>query len=151
MMRGLDTTVRRIRRKVFEEVARLGFESSDETLNDDMEAIPYEIVNEDTKVKYRESVYRARSIVRERLRLAMGLSLRPENKPVHLTAGVEASNISEKYYEPPLMQVIPSACEACEERGYEVSNMCKGCLAHPCMEVMTPFPKRSVPAPGPAA
>ena len=135
MMRGLDTTVRRIRRKVFEEVARLGFESSDETLNDDMEAIPYEIVNEDTKVKYRESVYRARSIVRERLRLAMGLSLRPENKPVHLTAGVEASNISEKYYEPPLMQVIPSACEACEERGYEVSNMCKGCLAHPCMEV----------------
>ena len=135
MMRGLDTTVRRIRRKVFEEVARLGFQSNDDTLNDDMEAIPYKIVNEDTKVKYRESVYRARSIVRERLRLAMGLSLRPENKPVHLTAGVEASNISEKYYEPPLMQVIPSACEACEERGYEVSNMCKGCLAHPCMEV----------------
>src|SRR5699024_12244247 len=65
----------------------------------------------------------------------MGLSLRPENTPVHLTAGVEASNISDKYYEPPLMQVIPSACEACEEKGYEVSNMCKGCLAHPCMEV----------------
>ena len=33
------------------------------------------------------------------------------------------------------MQVIPSACDACEERGYEVSNMCRGCLAHPCMEV----------------
>lgn len=33
------------------------------------------------------------------------------------------------------MQVIPSACEACEAKGYEVSNMCKGCLAHPCMEV----------------
>ena len=61
-----------------------------------------------------------------------GYLFSPENKPVHLTQGVEASNISEKYYEPPLMQVIPSACEACEERGYEVSNMCKGCLAHPC-------------------
>ena len=85
MMRGLNTTVRRIRRKVFEEVARLGFQSNDETLNDDMEAIPYAIVNEDSKVKYRESVYRARAIVRERLRLAMGLSLRPENRPVHLT------------------------------------------------------------------
>ncbi len=23
----------------------------------------------------------------------------------------------------------------CEAKGYEVSNMCKGCLAHPCMEV----------------
>lgn len=134
MMRGLDTTVKKLRRQVFEEVARLGFKGNADTLNDDMEAIPYKIVNEDTE-KYRESVYRARAVARERLRLAMGLSLRPEDKPVHLTAGVEASNISDKYYEPPLMQVIPSACEACEERGYEVSNMCKGCLAHPCKEV----------------
>lgn len=134
MMRGLDTTVKKLRRKVFEEVARLGFKASADTLLDDMEAIPYKLVNEDTE-KYRESVYRARAIVRERLRLAMGLSLRPEDKPVHLTAGVEASNISEKYYEPPLMQVIPSACECCEENMYEVSNVCKGCLAHPCKEI----------------
>ncbi len=133
MIRGLDTMVRKIRREVFEEVARLGFEGNSDTLNDDMEAIPYKLVNDESK--YRDNVYRARSVVRERLRLAMGLALRPENRPVHLTAGVEASNISEKYYEPPLMQVIPSACMACEEKGYEVSNMCKGCLAHPCMEV----------------
>lgn len=33
------------------------------------------------------------------------------------------------------MQVIPSACAACEEKGYEVSDMCKGCVAHPCREV----------------
>ena len=133
-MRGLHTTVRAIRRRVFTEVAKLGFKADADTLLDDMESIPYEIVNDDTE-KYRESTYRSRAIVRERLRLAMGLSLRPENKPVHLTAGVEASNISEKYYEPPLMQVIPSACESCEENKYEVSNVCKGCLAHPCQEV----------------
>ena len=133
MIRGLDTTVKRLRHQVFTEVANLGFNVNPDTLNDDMEAIPYKMVNEDTP-RYRENVYRARSIVRERLRLAMGLSLRPEDKPVHLTAGVEASNISEKYYEPPLMQVIPSACEACEAKGYEVSNMCRGCVAHPCMQ-----------------
>ena len=63
----------------------------------------------------------------------MGLSLRPENSSVHLTDGVKASNIDEKYYEPPLMQVIPSACSACESNKYEVSNMCRGCVAHPCM------------------
>ena len=133
-MRGLQTPARNIRRRVFTEVAKLGFKADADTLLDDMEAIPYMIVNDDTE-KYRESTYRSRAIVRERLRLAMGLSLRPENKPVHLTAGVEASNISEKYYEPPLMQVIPSACDSCEENMYEVSNMCRGCLAHPCQEV----------------
>ncbi len=133
MERGLDTTVKRLRRQVFTEVAKLGFKGSPETLNDDIEAIPYTIVSEEST--YRDSIYRAREIVSERVRLAMGLSLRPENKPVHLTAGVEASNISDKYYEPPLMQVIPSACMACEVNKYEVSDMCKGCLAHPCVEV----------------
>ena len=133
-MRGINTPIRKVRRQVFSEVAKLGFKSKAETLKDDIEAIPYNIINEDTE-RYRESMYRKRAIVRERVRLAMGMSLRPEDRMVHLTSGLEESNISEKYYEPPLMQVIPSACAACEEKGYEVSNMCKGCIAHPCREV----------------
>ncbi len=133
MLRGLETTVRRIRREIFAEVAKLGFEGKTETLTQDIEALPYKLVNEETN--HRESIYRSRAVVSERVRLAMGLSLRPENKPVHVTAGIEATNISEKYYEPPLMQVIPSACMACEEKGFEVSNRCKGCVAHPCVEV----------------
>ncbi|MCP1101151.1 [FeFe] hydrogenase (group B1/B3) [Aequitasia blattaphilus] len=134
MERGLDTRVKQIRKLVFEEVARLGDTSTADSLVEDMEAIPYKLITEDNTT-YRESIYRSRAIVRERLRLAMGMSLRPEDKPVHLTQGVEESNISEKYYEPPLMQVIPSACESCEENKFEVSNQCKGCLAHPCVEV----------------
>lgn len=133
-MRGLETPIRKTRRQVFAEVAKIAFNSSSETLIDDIEAVPYNIINENTE-RYRESMYRSRAIVRERVRLAMGMSLRPEDRMVHLTAGLEESNISEKYYEPPLMQVIPSACAACEEKGYEVSNMCKGCIAHPCREV----------------
>ena len=58
-----------------------------------------------------------------------------ESQPVHITSGLNESNISDKYYEPPLMQVIPSACAACEESGYEVSDQCRGCVAHPCQEV----------------
>ena len=130
-MRNLDTPVKQIRRKIFTEIAKIGFESTDESLIHDIESIPYNIVEE--RAKYRESIYRERAVASERVRLAMGLSLRPENRSVHLTDGVKASNIDEKYYEPPLMQVIPSACSACESNKYEVSNMCRGCVAHPCM------------------
>lgn len=73
MMRGINTTVRRLRRKVFEEVAALGFKAEADTLCDDMEAIPYALVNDETE-QYRDSVYRARAVVREQVRLAMGLS-----------------------------------------------------------------------------
>lgn len=133
-MRGIDTPVRERRRQVFKEVANLAFHS--ENLKDDMEALPYKIVDYEESV-YWESVYRDRAIVRERIRLAMGMSLRPEkrDRPGHLTEGVEESNIAEKYYEPPLMQVIPSACNACPENQYEISNICMGCVAHPCREV----------------
>ena len=131
-MRGIDTQVRKVRRRVFKEIANLAYNSTN--LIDDMEALPYEIINYDDAV-YRESVYRERAIVRERLRLAMGLSLRPEDKPSHLTQGLEESNIDEKYYEPPLMQVIPSACNSCPINQYSVSDKCMGCVAHPCREV----------------
>lgn len=131
-MRGIETPITQIRRKVFTEVARVAFES--DNINDDIEAIPYKITPGDVPL-YRDSIYRERAIAAERVRLAMGLSLRPENQPVHVTSGLSASNISDKYYEPPLMQVIPSACDMCEHNVYEVTNQCHGCVAHPCVEV----------------
>lgn len=131
-MRGLDTNVRQIRRQVFREIANIAYHS--ESLIDDIEAIPYKITEGECP-KYRESIYRERAIVRERVRLAMGLSLRPQDKPVHATQGIENSDITEKYYEPPLMQVIPSACNSCEHNVYEVSDQCKGCIAQPCQIV----------------
>ena len=133
-MRGIDTPVRQRRRRVFKEVANLAYNSTN--LKDDMEALPYKIVDYE-EPKYWESVYRDRAIIRERIRLAMGMSLRPENRehPGHLTEGLEESNIDEKYYEPPLMQVIPSACNACPENRYEVTSSCMGCVAHPCQLV----------------
>lgn len=133
-MRGLETPVRKLRRQVFTEVAKVAYEEDSSTINDAIEAIPYAITPGDVPV-YRESIYRERAIAAERVRLAMGMSLRPEDKPVHITSGIEESNISEKYYEPPLMQVIPSACDACPENQILVSDMCRGCVAHPCQEV----------------
>ncbi len=131
-MRGIDTQVRKVRRRIFREVASIAYNSSN--LIDDMEALPYRLVNSDES-QYWESIYRERAVVRERTRLAMGMSLRPENAPAHVSQGVEESNIAEKYYEPPLMQVIPSACNACPENNYFVTERCMGCLAHPCREV----------------
>ena len=132
MIRGLDTSVKRLRKQVFTEVARVAWES--DNINEDIEAIPYKITPGDVPL-YRESIWRERAICAERVRLAMGMSLRPEDQPVHVTAGITESNISEKYYEPPLMQVIPSACAACAPNMYKVTDNCRGCVAHPCTAV----------------
>ena len=131
-MRGIETPIKTLRQKVFTEVAKVAFDS--QNINDDIEAIPYKITPGDAPL-YRESIYRERAICSERVRLAMGLSLRPDDEPVHVTSGLDESNVAEKYYEPPLMQVIPSACNACPVNCYMVTDKCMGCVAHPCREV----------------
>ena len=58
---------------------------------------------------------------------AMECRFARRDEPVQVSQGVEESNIDEKYYEPPLMQVIASACNACPENQYEVTDKCMGC------------------------
>ena len=126
-----QSVVTDLRRKVFAEVAKVAYESDNPA--GDLEEIPFKITPDEIP-KYRESIYRERQIASERVRLAMGLSLRPANKPVHITAGVDKSTIAEKYYEPPLMQVIPSACDKCPDNEYVVSDQCRNCVAHSCIK-----------------
>ena len=136
-MRGIETPVRNVRRRIFKEIAKFGYEQKN---LQDLEDLPYEIIPGEV-AKYRDSIYRERAIVGERLRLAMGMSLNPADKPTRITKGIDESNISEKYYEPPLLQVIPSACNECKEKAFIVGEQCQGCMAHPCMEVC---PKKAI-------
>ncbi len=131
-MRGLDTSVRKLRHEIFKEVAKVAFDAEPEKVNDGIEAIPFKITPTDVP-RFSDSVYRERAIAGDRVRMAMGMSLNPSDKPVHITAGMELSNISDKYYEPPLMQVLPSACDKCPDNVYEVSNQCRGCVAKACV------------------
>ncbi len=131
-LRELPTSVKKLRHEVFKEVAKVAFETKADKINDAIEAIPYTITPTEVP-RFWESIYRERAIAGERVRLAMGMSLSPNDKPVHITAGLDQSNISDKYYEPPLMQVIPSACDKCQDNVYEVTNQCRGCVAKACV------------------
>ncbi|MCD8205111.1 MAG: 4Fe-4S dicluster domain-containing protein [Clostridia bacterium] len=128
-----QSVVADLRRQVFCELSRVAYEADKESIASEIEEIPY-IITPTEVPQYRESIYRERQIASERVRLAMGLSLRPANKPVHLTEGLMDSAISERYYEPPLMQVIPSACDKCPENKYKVTNMCRNCVGHFCIK-----------------
>lgn len=131
-MRGIYNSVTDIRRKAFTEVARLAYEGGDYA--EKITELPYKIVPGSEAV-YRESIFLERAIVEERLRLAIGLPLRPIDQHESVADGIDASAISEKYYDPPLVNIIKFACNACPESHYHVTDCCQGCLAHPCKEV----------------
>lgn len=134
-MGGIYTPVTDIRRKVFTEVARMAYEVNE--LSDYeklMRELPFKIIPGEEK-SLRSSIFLERAIISERVRLAMGMSLRPLDESVPASEGLEHSVIADKYYEPPLINVIKFACNACPEKVIKVTAMCQGCLAHPCQEV----------------
>ena len=108
-MRKFDTKVQHLKYKVLREVAR---EAWNDTLLESVLDIPTKIVPGTTPTM-RCCVYKERAILAERVKLAMGGD--KEN--------------------PNVIEVIKIACDECPMGGYEVTNACRGCLAHRCEDV----------------
>lgn len=134
-MRGIFTPITKIRRQVFTEIARFAYErdlgSSDYQYfyESAYRIIPGEIP------QYRDSVFKERAIIRERIRLALGLPLRPTGEYQSFTDGMAECATQEKCLKEPLVTIIPFACVACPTDRFQVSDNCRKCLAHPCTSV----------------
>lgn len=128
-MRGIYTPVTQIRRQVFKKVAELAFSYDSDFSH--IDELPYEIIKGEV-ASYRESVFKERAIVAERIRLASGLSVRAADEHAPLSRDFKQAISTSRVYEAPLINVIPFACNACDETSYLVTNNCRNCLAHPC-------------------
>ena len=113
-MRKFDTKVQYLKYKVLREIARHAwsddFEKPAETFsffND----VAKNIVKD--KPTMRCCIYKERAIVAERIKIAMGGD--KEN--------------------PNVIEVIDIACDECPVGGYDVTEACRGCLAHRCEDV----------------
>ena len=108
-MKKFDTKVQHLKYKVLREVAREAWVGRlPETAID----IPKTIVPGKVPTM-RCCVYKERAILTERVKIAMGGD--PKN--------------------PNVIEVIDIACDECPVGGYEVTNACRGCLAHRCEDV----------------
>ncbi|MBE7035095.1 MAG: 4Fe-4S dicluster domain-containing protein [Ruminococcaceae bacterium] len=108
-MRKFDTKVQHLKYKVLREVAKQAWHG---TLLENITEIPKTIVPGKTSTM-RCCVYKERAILSERVRIAMGGNR--EN--------------------PNVIEVIDIACDECPAAGYEVTDSCRGCLAHRCEDV----------------
>ena len=130
-MRGVHSAVDDIRRNVFTEVARLAYEGGD--LNR-VDMIPYKIVPGEV-ARHRHDVFLERAIVQERVRLALGMSLQPAGEQSPVSAQIQEAATDQKYFEEPLVNIIPFACNACPPKQIRITDSCQGCISHPCMNV----------------
>ena len=108
-LRKFDTKVQYLKYKVLREVARAAWAGD---LNEKAIDIPKIIVPGKIPTM-RCCVYKERAILTERVKIAMG---------------GDKNN-------PNVIEVIDIACDECPMGGYEVTEACRGCLAHRCEDV----------------
>ena len=102
-----DTKVQFLKYKVLKEVA---VQKWNDTLAENIIDIP-KIISPGNHSTMRCCVYKERAILHERVKLAIG-------------------NKKDK-----IIQVLDIACDECPVSGYEVTESCRGCLAHRCESV----------------
>lgn len=120
-----------LRRRVFSEVAKFAFEHKKP---EDLRNLAYEILPGEVAT-YRDSIFKERAILEERIRMSMGLDVRSAGEFSLITDGLENIDMKEVHFSLPLVNVIPFACEACPSKSFYVTNNCRKCLAHPCTNV----------------
>ncbi|WP_409967168.1 4Fe-4S dicluster domain-containing protein [Bengtsoniella intestinalis] len=131
-MRGVHSAVDDIRRNVFTEVAKMAYEGDDYSK---VNHIPYNIIKGDV-AQHRSNVFLERAIVKERVRLACGLPVRTMDDANPTSEGIErAIESNDRYFQEPLVNIIPFACNACPTKRIQITDGCQGCLSHPCMAV----------------
>ena len=106
-MRKYENHVQKIKSQVLKEVAHFAFKG---TLEKNVDRIPY-IVNPGPDEKYRCCIYHERAISEERVKMAMG-----------------GSNFT-----PGIVEVLEAACDQCPVNRFVITETCRGCIAHRCI------------------
>lgn len=120
-----------IRRMAFEHIAKIAYENRPIT---DIGLEVYDILPGESAT-YRENIFRERAVMGERLRMAIGLEARTADKTDAITEGLDQMDVDRRIYNPPLVEVIKIACEACPENKVTVTDQCMACIGHPCVNV----------------
>lgn len=103
-----DTAVQELKYKVLKEIARLAMEDAltpENTLSIAEKIIP------EGEPTMRCCIYKERAIINQRVQLALGGNSEDPN----------------------VVEVLPIACDECPVEGITVMPVCRGCIAHRCM------------------
>jgi [FeFe] hydrogenase (group B1/B3) len=117
------TEVVRIRSKVLAEITKMTYENR---LEKDIMGVMDIIVSEEGP-RYRCCVHKEKAVLRQRINLTL-------SQPLNISQEeAAAAAVAGKVEDMPLVRVMPEACDQCPIDKYLVTDACRNCLAHNCI------------------
>jgi ferredoxin hydrogenase large subunit len=115
-----------IKRKVLKEVATLAWQGRIE----EIDSLPRKLTNDGIK-NYRCCEYKERAILTDRIKLAMGADLSDKARLSSLIQ--ESESLNNQAQAQPMISIIEKACDHCPIEKIVVTNACRNCVAHNCL------------------
>ena len=121
-MYKFDSDLQKLKFQVLKKIAVL---AKEDRLNiEEFNKLAFEIVP-GRKPLYRCCVYHERAILKERAKLASG----------YIPNGEENYELVKYKDDDEVMYIIEAACERCPINKYTITEACRGCIQHKCVEV----------------
>ncbi|RCW82952.1 ferredoxin hydrogenase large subunit [Halanaerobium sp. DL-01] len=126
MSNNTISDVVKLKRKLYVELVKMMIK---ENLVEEIDYLPKKMIRDDTP-RYRCCEFKERAIFSERIKMALGYStLNNKNIELHELASdlYKADNINN------IVEVIEQACDSCPIDKYIVTDACRNCVAHKCL------------------
>lgn len=135
-MLAFKSEVAKIKHEVLQEVARLTLAGE---LAAQVDRLPRALTDSGI-TRYRCCVYKERAVLSERIKMALGFSPR-EVDPEERLGEIVTNRLPEYRPAAPVLDIIDTACDRCPIDRYMVTDACRGCVAHFCVNAC---PKKAI-------
>jgi len=119
-----------IRQQLVRKVVRLFSEGK---LLEGIDRIPLEISPREISAQRRCCIYKERAVVRYKLMPILGLGIEEELDELTPLSEFARMALDRKELSKKILTVVDEACTSCVKVNYIVTNICRGCVASPCI------------------
>ncbi len=100
---------------------------------DGLDRIPLELAPRRKQESDRCCIFKERVIIKEKLIPLLGFALEEDRDELKMLSQYAKEALNRKKPINKILTVVDEACTACVKNSYVVTNLCKGCVARPCM------------------
>lgn len=107
----------------------------EDSLLDKIDSMPYKMYPRNQKPKGRCCIHKERAVIKYKTMAMLGFTMQDEHSEMDPLSSYVQRMMQRKGIEMEngaVLHVMDEACSSCVKINYEVSNLCRGCVARPC-------------------
>jgi len=117
-----------IRRELLQRVCELSFKG---LLREEIDRIPLEMRPRSAALS-RCCIHKDRAVIKYRLMTILGFNVSDETDELTRLSEYAQMSMSREKFTDVMLTVVDEACSSCVKQNYTVTNICRGCVGHPC-------------------